>query len=246
LIYVCHGDSSTGTLQPLDGLGALCHRYNCLLLVDAVVSLCCAPINVDQMEIDAIFSGSQKTLSGPPGVSILSLSQRAVEVIKNRKSRVGSFYMDVEWLANAWGIAEKGKYVYHYTPAITLLYGLREALAMVAEEGLDRVISRHIKSSLIVQDELEKMGLKLTVSEHKNRLPGVVAVYIPENVNPEAIREYISENYDISITGGLGPTVGKCWRFGILGENANAGSAKSFCIAFKETLEWAKKCHSNL
>ncbi len=235
-MYVCHGDSSTGTLQPLDNIGSVCHQNNCLLLVDAVVSLCCSPINMDNMQIDAIFSGSQKALSGPPGLSLLSLSDRAVDVIKNRKTDIDSYYMDIKWLSKAWGIDNNDNFIYHYTPAMSLIYGLREALALVAEEGLANVIARHVRHSLKVQQELKQMGLKFLVNKPEHRLPGILSIVVPNNIDGEEVRQYLSDRYDISIAGGMGPTVGKIWRIGILGVNANPRSAAILCQALNEAI----------
>ncbi len=245
-MYVCHGDSSTGTLQPLDNMGSVCHQYNCLLIIDAVVSLCCSTINMDDMKIDAIFSGAQKCLSGPPGVSLLSLSDRAVQVIKNRKTDIDSYYMDINWLSKAWGIDNNNNFIYHYTPAMSLIYGLREALALVAEEGLADVIARHVRHSLIVQQEMESMGLKFLVSKREHRLPAILSVVVPDSINGEKVRQYLSDYYDISISGGLGPTVGKIWRIGILGVNANRKSSAILCRALNEAINDQKYKSSKL
>ena len=166
LVYVCHGDSSTGVLQRLDwsdqktgSLGQLCHEHNCLLLVDAVASLLSAPLDVDRWHIDIAFSGSQKCLSAPPGVALITFSDRAMEVIRNRKSPVVSYYLDVMKMSSAWGCRPNGPpgqlqgkptFSYHSTHAVSLLIGLREALSIVVEAGLEETIKKHNETSRLI------------------------------------------------------------------------------------------------
>ena len=144
-MYVCHGDSSLGSLQPLQGIGALCHRYGCLLIVDAVVSLCTTPLAMDALEIDVLFSGAQKAMSGPPGVALISFSDRAVEVIRKRSVNhpISSYYNDILLVAKSWGIDNNGAYKYHYTHAINLFFGLHRTLSLIVEEGLENVVNKH-------------------------------------------------------------------------------------------------------
>ena len=243
LIYVCHGDSSVGTLQPLAGIGSVCHRYGCLLLVDAVVSLCVAPLQMDSLSIDALFSGGQKALSGPPGVSLLSLSDRAVQTIKNRKTDIDSYYMDINWLAKAWGLdsSNNNQFVYHFTPAMSLIYGLREALALVAEEGLQNMIARHERNSLFVQDQIISLGLEFLVSNPKHRFPAILSVLVPKGIDGNEVNKYMNDFYNISISGGLGPTAGHIWRIGLLGVNANRQSVSILCRALKEAISNQKE-----
>ncbi|XP_074172394.1 alanine--glyoxylate aminotransferase isoform X1 [Rhinolophus sinicus] len=133
LLFLTHGESSSGVLQPLDGYGDLCRRYNCLLLVDSVASLGGVPIHMDQQGIDVLYTGSQKVLNGPPGTSLISFSDKAKNKIYTRKTKPYSFYMDVKWLANFWGCDNKPRTYHHTTPVIGL-YGLRESLALIAEK----------------------------------------------------------------------------------------------------------------
>lgn len=165
LMYVCHGDSSTGVLQQLDWtgnnnngqdkagqtLGQVCHKHNCLLLVDAVASLLSTPLNVDALKIDIAFSGSQKCLSAPPGLALITLSDRAMELIRGRRSPVVSYYLDIMKMTSSWAIPAqpggqlKGQptFAYHSTHAVSLLIGLREAISVVSEIGLKEVIQKH-------------------------------------------------------------------------------------------------------
>jgi len=191
---------------------------------------------MDNMQIDVIFSGAQKALSGPPGLSLLSLSDRAVNIIKTRKTDIDSYYMDINWLSKAWGIDNNDNFIYHYTPAMSLIYGLREALALVAEEGLGNVIARHVRYSLIVQQEVKSMGLRFFVNKTEHRLPGILSIVVPQTINGETVRQYLSDLYDISISGGLGKKKKKIWRIGILGVNANRRSVVALCQALKEVI----------
>jgi alanine-glyoxylate transaminase/serine-glyoxylate transaminase/serine-pyruvate transaminase len=203
-----------------------------------VVSLCSAPINTDRLEIDCIYCGAQKALSGPPGVSFISLSSGAVRRIKNRKTDVDSYYMDINWLAKAWGLDDDNnhQFIYHYTPAIPLMYGLREALAIVAEDGLHNTIERHGKCSLFVQKHITSLGLKFLVEKPEYRLPPILAVVVPNGIDGNEVVKHLSDFYNITIAGGLGPTAGKIWRIGFLGVNANHKSVGVLCRALSEAI----------
>ncbi|CAG2116719.1 unnamed protein product [Medioppia subpectinata] len=243
VLYVCHGDSSVGTLQPMDNIGRVCHQNGCLLLVDAVVSLCSAPLDTDRLDIDVVYCAAQKALSGPPGVSMISLNDNAVRHIKNRRTDVDSYYMDINWLAKAWGLDDDNnhQFVYHYTPAVSLMYGLREALAMVAEEGLSHTVDRHMKSSLIVQKHISSLGLKFLVEKPEHRLPPILSVLIPNDVNGNEVIKHLLDFYNITIAGGLGPTAGKIWRIGFLGVNANDQSVGVLCRALSDAIADQRK-----
>ncbi|XP_053169051.1 alanine--glyoxylate aminotransferase isoform X2 [Hemicordylus capensis] len=164
LLFITHGESSTGVLQPLDGLGDLCHRYNCLLLVDAVASLGGAPLLMDQQDIDILYSGSQKVLSAPPGASPISFSKRARNKIYGRKTKPVSFYLDMEELAKYWG-CDDNLIRYHHTAPINTFFCLREALAIFAEKGLENSWKLHKENSLYLCTGLQKLGLQLFVKE---------------------------------------------------------------------------------
>lgn len=163
LLYVCHGDSSTGVLQQLNWiinghrrtLGQVCHENNCLLLVDSVASLLSSPLNVDDLDIDICFSGSQKCLSSPPGLALITFSDRAMDIIVNRKTPIVSYYLDVQKMAASWGCQikrgsdakETPTFAYHSTHAVSLLIGLREAIGIVVETGLSETIRKHQETS---------------------------------------------------------------------------------------------------
>ncbi|KFM79323.1 Serine--pyruvate aminotransferase, partial [Stegodyphus mimosarum] len=162
--FFCHGDSSSGVLQPLNGLRELMEKYACLLIVDCVASLGAAPLFMDKSGIDVLYSGSQKILNAPPGLSPISFSPKAVEKIKMRKTKVPSFYMDALLLGNYWR-CDPGPITYHHTAPISLMYALREALSLLAAETLEKCWERHKLHADMLYEKLEDMGLKLFVSE---------------------------------------------------------------------------------
>ncbi|KAH7643592.1 aminotransferase-like protein [Dermatophagoides farinae] len=226
LMYVCHGDSSLGCVQNLHGIGQLCHRYDCLLIVDAVVSLCTTPLAMDQLEIDVVFSGCQKALSGPPGIALISFSDKATEVIKSRSKTypVSSFYMDINLVAKAWGLDNNDVHTYHYTPAINLLYGLRASIREIINEDLANVIARHQKAKHYLEKRIQNVGLKLLVQESDNRLAGITSVLIPDDIDGNRVIQFMYKKHDILIGGSLlatDPKVPKFWRIGYLGVNAD-------------------------
>ena len=238
LLYVCHGDSTTGVLQPLDGLGHICAEVGTLLMVDAVASLLSVPLEMDKEKIDVLFTGSQKCLSAHTGLAPVSFSERAVDAIKNRKKSPTSLYLDVMGISGTWACS--GPMTYHSTPAVATLVGLREALAIVAEKGLDQVIREHQEVSQYLQDGLEKMGLELFVKNKDHRMPSVIALKIPKGVNDGLLRRRIIQEHGIEVTGGLGPTTGTILRIGIMGVNATRENALKVLEAFRESLSHMK------
>ncbi|XP_054161813.1 alanine--glyoxylate aminotransferase-like [Oppia nitens] len=239
LLYICHGDSTVCTLQPLEGIAQVCHDNGCLMMVDAILSLCCTPLNADQLDIDLVVGASQKSLAAPPGLALISLSDRAVRRLKNRTVDVDTFCLDFKLLARAWCLDGDNNYqfMYHYSPATVLLYALREALAMVADEGLDNVIHRHRDAHQYLQQYMtEELGLQLFVERPEYRLPGLLAVCVPEDVVSDKVVSYLNDKHRITITGGLGPTFGKVWRLGFLGSNANRTSVQKLCTALADAL----------
>jgi len=236
LLFVTHGESSTGVLQPLEGLGPLCHANNCLLAVDTVASLGGAPVKADQLEIDVIYTGSQKTLGVPPGTAPISFSPKAVEAFKARSKPPCSFYLDLGWLGEYWNCwPDKGR-VYHHTGPVNAMYGLREGLAMVAEEGLENVWRRHRICADHLQQGLADLGLEMFVPDAKARLPTVNTIKIPAGVNWQAVTGFCMKNHLVEISGGLGPSAGKVWRIGVMGNNANIKTVSKVLGALKEAL----------
>merc|ERR1719336_1777746 len=187
LLFVTHGESSTGVVQPLEGVGAMCHQNNCLLAVDTVASLGGVPLQADKLEIDVIYTGSQKVLGVPPGTAPISFSSRAVEAFKARTKPPCSFYLDLGWLGEYWNCwPDKGR-VYHHTGPVNAMYALREGLAVVAEEGLENCWRRHRLCADHLHSGLASLGLELFVPEAAARLPTVTTIKVPEGVNWQAV-----------------------------------------------------------
>ncbi|XP_006875265.1 PREDICTED: serine--pyruvate aminotransferase, mitochondrial-like [Chrysochloris asiatica] len=236
LLFLTHGESSSGVLQPLDGYGELCHRYNCLLLVDSVASLGGTPIYMDQQEIDILYTGSQKVLNSPPGTSLISFSDKARNKIYSRKTKPCSFYLDMKWLAKFWDCGDKPRSYHHTTPVISL-FSLRESLAIIAEEGLENSWKKHQEATTYLQGRLQELGLQLFVKDPALRLPTVTTVAIPAGYDWKDIVSYLMDHFNIEITGGLGPSVGKVLRIGLLGCNATRENVDLVVNALKEALQ---------
>ncbi|CAB4024042.1 serine--pyruvate aminotransferase-like, partial [Paramuricea clavata] len=208
VVFITHGESSGTTCQPLEGIGKLCHNNDCILIVDSVASLGGSPLNVDDLEIDVVYSGSQKCLGAPPGLSPISLSPRAWKKLQSRNTKVPSFYFDLTMIANYWG-CDDGPRRYHHTAPINSVYALREALSLVVEEGLENFIARHQKNAELLQDGFEKMGLTFFVQDKRHRLPTITGVVIPQGVDQKNVPAFIGEKYNMDIAGGLGKSAGK-------------------------------------
>ncbi|CAI5521402.1 unnamed protein product [Closterium sp. Naga37s-1] len=208
VVFVVHGESSTGTLQPLEGLGELCHKNGALLFVDAVCTLGGIPLHVDAWGVDAIYSGSQKCLSAPVAPSPLSLSERARAKLANRSTPVQSYYFDMNLVGEYWGVDGQPR-KYHHTGLVTNVNAMREALAMLAEEGLENVWQRHRSQAELLWAGLQELGLDLFVEDHDSRLPTVTTVKVPEGVEWTKVTGHLMSKFNLEIAGGLGPTVGK-------------------------------------
>ena len=215
LLAVVHAETSTGARSPLKELADICHAHGSLFLVDAVTSLGGLEVAMDATGIDALYSGSQKCLSCPPGLSPVSFGPAALEAIAARKAKVPNWYFDITMLRDYWGEARK----YHHTPPINLLYALRESLRIVFEEGLDARYARHLLNHKALVAGLEAMGLKMLVPQNE-RLPMLNSVLVPDGVDDKKVRGALLEGYGIEISGGLGGLAGKIWRIGLMGHNA--------------------------
>jgi len=216
LVCVVHAETSTGVLQDLTGFRQLADELEALLLVDAVTSLGGVPVETDQWGIDAIYSGTQKCLSCPPGLSPVSFSSRATKILKNRQTPVASWYLDLSLIGQYWGKER----VYHHTAPINMLYALHEALRLALEEGLDTRHQRHHLNAKALWAGLTAMGLSLpVVPDH--RLPPLTVVQVPVGVDEATVRRYLLESYNLEIGGGLGPMQGKVWRIGLMGDSCS-------------------------
>jgi len=184
-----------------------------LLVVDAVATLAGIPLRVDEEKIDICFSGSQKAISAPPGMSPITVSSRAEEVFRTRKTKVQSWYFDLSTAMNYWGKER----LYHHTPPISLIYALREALRIVQEEGLEARWERHKQNQHALIAGVEAMGLKMFVEKPEDRLPTVTAVQIPTGVDDLKVRNQLLDEFNIEIAGGIGATKGQIWRMGLMG-----------------------------
>ncbi|MBF0288124.1 MAG: alanine--glyoxylate aminotransferase family protein [SAR324 cluster bacterium] len=231
LVGIVHAETSTGVRQPIPEAAALAHEVDALLLVDCVTSLGGIPVEIDQWDVDLAYSGTQKCLSCPPGLSPVTFSQRAVDVIKTRKSKVVSWYLDVNMLLNYWG----GDRVYHHTAPINMLYALREAALLILEEGLEHAYARHLKNHQALVAGLEAMGLSLFVDE-EYRLPQLNTVVIPDGVDDAAVRGSLLKDFNIEIGGGLGALKGKVWRVGLMGHASRQENVILFLGALESIL----------
>jgi alanine-glyoxylate transaminase/serine-glyoxylate transaminase/serine-pyruvate transaminase len=231
LVAVVHAETSTGARQPMDGLGELCHRHGALLVVDTVTSLGGVPVEVDAWGADAVYSGTQKCLSCPPGLAPFTLSPRAVEVVKGRKEKVRSWYLDMSMIADYWA---DGKRAYHHTAPISMVYALREALRLVLEEGLPARVARHERHSRALLAGLAALGCAPQAAEGR-RLASLNCVKVPDGVDEAAVRRHLLSQASIEIGGGLGPLAGKVWRIGLMGE----GSRQEHVLAVLAALEQA-------
>ncbi len=231
LLGIVNAETSTGALQDVSRLGQLCHEFDTLLVTDCVTSLGCTPVKLDEWEIDAAFSCSQKGLSCPPGLAPVSLSPRAVDALKARKTKVQSWYLDLTSIQSYWG----GDRAYHHTAPITMVYALREGLRLVLEEGLEARFARHVRNHLALKAGLEALGLSYIAAEG-SRLPQLNAVRIPEAVDDVAGRKRLLSEFGIEIGGGLGEFKGKVWRIGLMGYNSRPNCVFQVLAALEQVL----------
>lgn len=216
VVGIVHAETSTGAWQPLEEISKVVHDGGALLLVDAVTSLGGVPLEVDAWGIDAVYSGTQKCLSCPPGLSPVTFSPRALAALDARKTKVASWYLDLSMVRNYWGQQR----AYHHTAPINMNYALREALRLVLEEGLENRQARHMKNHRALKAGIEAMGLKYAVPA-THCLPMLNAIQIPDGINDVAVRSQLLNEFGIEIGGGLGSMKGKVWRIGLMGETSS-------------------------
>jgi alanine-glyoxylate transaminase / serine-glyoxylate transaminase / serine-pyruvate transaminase len=229
IVGLAQGETSSGVLTQIDPFRKVADELGALLIVDAVASLAGVPLHVDRQGVDICFSGTQKAISAPPGMSPITVSPRAEEVFRNRKSKVQSWYFDLSTAMNYWG---KDR-LYHHTPPISLIYALREAMRLVVEEGLEARWERHRVNQLALVAGLEAMGLELLAKNPADRLATVTAVMIPDGIDDAKVRNQLLDEFNIEIAGGLGPVKGKIWRVGLMGYC----SQKPYVLLFLAALE---------
>lgn len=212
IVAIVHAETSTGAKQPLQEIVKVVHEMNAILIVDAVTSLGGIPFFTDEWDLDVVYSGSQKCLSCPPGMSPITLAPRAIEVLKNRKSQVKNWYLDLTSIQKYWG----NERTYHHTAPISAVYALYEALRIVAEEGLENRWKRHRDNAEMFWAGLAEIGLECQVPL-ENRLESLTTVKVPAGVDEAAVRQKVLSDFNIEISGGLGELKGKVWRVGLMG-----------------------------
>jgi alanine-glyoxylate transaminase/serine-glyoxylate transaminase/serine-pyruvate transaminase len=231
VLAIVHAETSTGVRQPLEGLGAACAAHDCLLLVDTVTSLGGVPILLDDWQVDLAYSCSQKGLSCAPGISPFTMGPRAVAKLERRRQPVANWYLDAALLRKYWGPER----VYHHTAPVNLTYALREALRLLAEEGLEARWQRHQQTAAYFWDGLADLGLTCHV-EAAYRLPTLTTVRVPDGVDAKAVSRQLMVDHNIEIGGGLGELGGKVWRIGLMGYNSQTKSVDTLLHALGTVL----------
>jgi alanine-glyoxylate transaminase/serine-glyoxylate transaminase/serine-pyruvate transaminase len=232
VVAIIHAETSTGALTPLEGMAEVVHKHGALLLVDCVTSLGGIPLKIDEWDIDIAYSGTQKCLSCPPGLSPVTIGARAREAFHQRKTKVANWYLDMTMLEHYWG----DERTYHHTAPISMNYALRESLRLVYEEGLEARYQRHRENSQMLWDGLKDLGLKLIVPSER-RLPSLTTVAIPDGVNDMEIRKRLLEDFNIEIAGGLGAFKGKAWRIGLMGYSSRKENVVLLLSALERLLK---------
>jgi alanine-glyoxylate transaminase/serine-glyoxylate transaminase/serine-pyruvate transaminase len=232
MIGLAQGETSSGVLTKVEPYRKVADELGALLVVDTVASLAAVPLHVDRERIDICFSGSQKAISAPPGMSPITVSPAAEEVFRKRKTKVQSWYFDLTTAMNYWGKER----LYHHTPPISLIYALREAMRIVVEEGLEARWERHRVNQLALIAGIEAMGLGLLVKNAADRLPTVTAVIIPNGIDDVKVRNQLLDEFNIEIAGGFGPVKGKIWRVGLMGHCSQKPFVLLFLAAFEKVL----------
>ena len=231
IVGIVHAETSTGACQPLQEIAKIVHDSGALLLVDAVTSLGGMDVNVDGWGIDACYSGSQKCLSCPPGLSPVTFGEAAMQKISSRKTKVQSWYLDLSMIRQYWG----SERLYHHTAPINMNYALLESLKMVKEEGLENRWLRHKNNHLILKAGLEAIGITY-VAQKGFELPMLNAVAIPDGIDDAAVRSQLLNEFGIEIGGGLGAFKGIAWRIGLMGAASTLSNVMLFLAALEKSL----------
>jgi alanine-glyoxylate transaminase/serine-glyoxylate transaminase/serine-pyruvate transaminase len=232
VVALVHAETSTGVLQPMDGIGEIVHRHGALLVMDCVTSLGGVPVRLDAWGVDATYSGTQKCLGCPPGLAPVSVSAGAREALRNRRRKPDTWYLDLELLAKYWGPER----AYHHTVSGTLVYALHEGLRLVAEEGLEARWARHRANAEYLWEGLAALDLNLLVPP-PHRLPTLTTVRVPEGADEARVRARLRDEYNIEIGAGLGPLKGKVWRVGLMGYSARRENVTLLLGALGEILK---------
>ena len=227
-----HAETSTGVCSDVETLVKLAHGNDCLVIVDSVTGLGGSPLKVDAWEIDAVYSGSQKCLSCTPGLSPVTFNDRALDVIRGRKTKVQSWFLDLQLIMSYWG--GEGKRAYHHTAPINALYAIHESLLMLKEEGIENSWERHTRNHEALRTGFEAMGLGFVVKEGY-RLPQLNAVSVPEGVDEAAVRGQLLNDFSLEIGAGLGAMAGKIWRIGLMGSSSTPKNVFT-CLGAMDTV----------
>ncbi|KAL7832359.1 hypothetical protein AOLI_G00299070 [Acnodon oligacanthus] len=241
LFFLTHGESSAGLAHPIDGIGDLCRKYNCLFLVDSVASLGAAPLLMDQQKIDILYTGSQKALNAPPGTAPISFNDRACHKMFNRKTKPVSYLFDMTHLSNYWGNDGKPARDYHHTGPVSGFLTLRESLAILAEKGLENSWRHHKEVAEYLWKGLEDLGLKLFIKDKDLRLPSVTTIAIPDGYEWKELLAYMIKHHQLEMTGGLGPSIGMVMRVGLMGYNCSTYNADKALAALADALKHCPK-----
>jgi alanine-glyoxylate transaminase/serine-glyoxylate transaminase/serine-pyruvate transaminase len=231
-VAVVHAETSTGVRQPLEEISKMVHEAGALFLVDTVTSLGGIDVRIDEWGIDAVYSGTQKCLSCPPGLSPVSFGPRALQAMDKRKTKVQSWYLDLSMLRKYW---EGAKRVYHHTAPVSMAYALYESLRIVFEEGLEARFARHRRTHEMLRDGMEAMGFEFVVAP-EYRLPMLNSVKIPKGVDDAAVRSKLLNEYNIEIGAGLGDFAGKVWRIGLMGCSCTENHVNMLLAALKKIM----------
>lgn len=229
IVAIVHAETSTGVLQPLEEISKITHEAGALLVVDTVTSLGGVDVRIDDWGIDAVYSGTQKCLSAPPGLSPVSFSAAAMNVVKNRKSKVQSWFLDLSLVGSYWG---GGKRTYHHTAPVSSVYALHEALRLVLAEGLDARFERHRRNYELLKNGLLELGFSFVVDE-AYRLPQLSTVYLPSSIDDASARKRLLEEYNIEVGAGLGDFAGKVWRIGLMGCSSTPNHVNALLSALR-------------
>ncbi|XP_063826059.1 alanine--glyoxylate aminotransferase isoform X2 [Ostrinia nubilalis] len=238
-LFITHGDSSTGSVQKIEGLGQICHKYGVLLLVDTVVSIAAEPFFMDAWEVDAVYSSPQKAMSGPAGISPVAFSALAENKINNRKHEP-PFYFDIKELALQWNCYENAR-KYHHTVSTPMLWALRCCLQEIAKETLQKSWERHAAVNKYFNQRLGELPVTFLIANPEDRLSTVTTISLPKGYEYLEVIKYMREKHDILIFGGMGPTAGKILRIGVMGVNSSVQIADRLVAALADTLKGLKK-----
>jgi len=231
-VGLTHGETSTSVAHRLEDFRKVADELGALLVVDAVATLAGMPLDVDRQRVDICFSGSQKALSAPPGMAPITVNGRVEELLRARKTKVQSWYFDLTTTMNYWGKER----TYHHTPPISLIYGLREALRLVLEEGLEARWERHRQNQQALIAGVEAMGLELFVANPADRLITVTGVRVPDGIEDVKVRRQLLGEFNIEIAGGFGPLKGKLWRVGLMGYSSQRTNVLLLLAALEKVL----------